>query len=243
MNTSGVSPAAFASASSAAIQSSCAAPSRKSGPPVPAPQTSRNRQRWPRSRSAAGRAGTRSPAWKSASPPPSMSWSPGMTCTGRLSMRSAVAISAYCSGRPWSAQSPGSTTKSSPGRICVSSCTSTDSRSRNACPSGSPTCVSPTCAKASTPPSLPTVMLAPEEKKESSFSEEKEAKRLCSCKLRMWSAVGARPAKVFCFFFSKKKRLPSFMPRPSAAPRRRGAPRRPGRPTARSRPGRGSPGW
>ncbi len=44
-------------------------------------------------------------------------------------------------------------------------------------------------------------------KEESSFSEEKEAKRLLPVSHRMRTTFGVQWAKVFCFFFSKKKRF------------------------------------
>jgi hypothetical protein len=45
------------------------------------------------------------------------------------------------------------------------------------------------------------------ESEESSFSEEKEAKRLCLVRRAVVHQRGPKRAKVFCFFFSKKKNL------------------------------------
>jgi len=48
-------------------------------------------------------------------------------------------------------------------------------------------------------------------KEESSFSEEKEAKRLSSVKHALVKSCAPGWTKVFCFFFSKKKNLPYFL--------------------------------
>jgi hypothetical protein len=46
----------------------------------------------------------------------------------------------------------------------------------------------------------------------SSFSEEKEAKRLCESRRAGVNRRARERAKVFCFFFSKKKSLPKSVP-------------------------------
>jgi hypothetical protein len=46
-----------------------------------------------------------------------------------------------------------------------------------------------------------------ERKLRSSFSEEKEAKRLCVVRRAVVNQRAPKTAKVFCFFFSKKKNL------------------------------------
>ncbi len=57
-------------------------------------------------------------------------------------------------------------------------------------------------------------------KEASSFSEEKEAKRLRSVWHRTLGAFRAKGAKVFCFFFSKRKRFLTSSPAHRAPPRR-----------------------